>query len=589
MTNRLRVSDVHQESVAEEFDRLSLLDLEDLLASQARFEDTGCPACHSESVVPAFQYQGLDYRRCNDCRLLYISPAPTEEMHLDYVVSSQAMAFWREQMPESMKQSRRPMYKERVDFGIAAMQRLNVSPTEVLELGAGNGEFAEELAAGPVPPDRIVVLEPQALNLDLPNLEVITGGFEELEKNSRKFDAVFAWELIEHILEPDHLLGLVHRALRPGCPFIFSTPNERSVETSRLGINSSNILFDHVRLYNPESIAKLLSRNGFKIVEITTPGKLDVERLQMFLKTNPQEFAEDPTLRFALTAGSETQQAFQTYLQENLLSGHMRVVAVPDGPWRGSSAPRLRQSGRLTVLSSEEKPTVDVAPEQAAPITFNKVVLGDELDPSDPYPPKLMKHILFGLLNASGGRFVDLGGGRGHLTKVVEGLGFDVLSLDREPPLVNVPYEVVDIANERMPLPDNSVDVLFSKSVFEHFYIHELPPLMSEAMRVLKPGAPMVVLTPDWEWNMKEFYRVFTHVTPYTKSSLHQCLTMYGFDQVRVDNLIQLPEIWNSKALQLLANAVSRLPIPRSFGKWARWSKERSVIGIGRKPVNANR
>lgn len=594
MKNRLRVSEVHQDAVTEEFDRLSLIDLEELLAKKNQFVDTGCPACHGLKVVFEFDYQRLDYRRCADCGLLYISPAPTEEMHLDFVVNSRAMTYWRDQMPDAMRQSRRPMYKERVGYALDVMDRLKIPPHEILEVGAGNGEFAEELAAATDAVNSIVLLEPQALALDLPNLEIITGGFEELESSDRKFDAVFAWELIEHILEPDLFLQLVHKVLKSGCPLILSTPNERSVETGKLGIHSSNILFDHVRLYNPDAIDKMLTRNGFRVVEISTPGELDVERLQMFLRSHPEQFNDDPVLRFALTAAPAAQEAFQRFLQQDLVSSHMRVVAIPDGVWHGSSAPRLHQPNgpmapdtafdREGPESAIDPQTPDTALSVEAPVSFNKIVLGEDVDLTDPYPPKLMAHILFDLLQIRSGKFVDLGGGRGHLAKIVENLGFEVFSADREPPIIDVPFAVIDLINERLPLPDNSVDVLFSKSVFEHFYVRELPLLMSEALRVLKPGAPMVVLTPDWEYNMKQFYRVFTHVTPYTKDSLHLCLSMYGFDSIRVDNLIQLPQIWHNRALRLLSQVIGTLPLPRSLGKWTRWSKERSVIGIGRKP-----
>ena len=140
----------------------------------------------------------------------------------------------------------------------------------------------------------LVLLEPQALKVKRPNVEVITNGFDALEKSERKFDTVFAWELIEHLLEPDNFLRLVRNVLKDGAPLILSTPNERSIETRKLGTDSSNILFDHVRLYNPNSIKILLERNGFKVMQICTPGLLDVSRLQNYYKTHSNSFTSDP-------------------------------------------------------------------------------------------------------------------------------------------------------------------------------------------------------------------------------------------------------------------------------------------------------
>lgn len=340
MAVKFNVKDIHSPGVAEKFDELTLMDIDKLLLKRDQFVDSGCPACHGLNVVHAFEYQGLNYRRCRECETLYISPAPTEAIHLDYVVTSSAMTYWRESMPEDMKKSRRPMYQDRVAYSLNVLDRLGCAPKSSLELGAGNGEFAEELAAN-AKIDQIVLLEPQELNLGHPNIKIIKGGFEELDRTNQTFDVVFAWEVLEHILEPDNFLRLVRKVLKPGAPLILSTPNERSVETSELGVGSSNILFDHVRLYNPTAIVVLLKRNGFRIVELSTPGQLDTERLKAKQLSDPAYFKDNPALEFVLSQGAEIMESFQLFLQQNLQSSHMRVVAMADGDWKGNSVPRI--------------------------------------------------------------------------------------------------------------------------------------------------------------------------------------------------------------------------------------------------------
>lgn len=335
---RLTVRDIHPEGIAEEFDQLMLQDIGDMLVHRRDFIDTCCPACHGNNVPRAFTFQMLEYRRCGDCDMLYISPAPSEQLHLDFVRNSRAMAFWREKLPPGMKATRRPMYQERVAYARSVWQRFGFGPASVLELGAGNGEFAEELAVSGSA-QKIVLLEPQALRLESPAIEIITEGFEALERDERTFDTVFAWELIEHVLEPDDFLRLVRKVLKPGAPLILSTPNERSIETRKLGTDSSNILFDHVRLYNPSAMQALMARNGFRIIELCTPGKLDVDRLQQYRMKKPEAFGNDPVLDLILD-DDEACESFQSLMQTHSLSSHMRVVAVVDGTWNGSPTPR---------------------------------------------------------------------------------------------------------------------------------------------------------------------------------------------------------------------------------------------------------
>lgn len=337
--NSLKANEVHPDYIFAEFERLMRSDIEDLLQGRMHFEDTYCPACHRHNTPKEFSYQQLDYRRCEDCGLLYISPAPSEEQHLEFVRNSRAMAFWRKSQPVEMRSARKPMYEERAEFTLEILRSCNISAQSVLEVGAGNGEFAAELAARK-PDLNIVLLEPQELDIRANGIEIITGGFDTLERAERKFDAIFAWELIEHILEPDHLLSLIRGALNPGSPLILSTPNERSVETRKLKTKSSNILFDHVRLYNPEAIQALLKRNGFRILSLSTPGKLDVQRIRAFRDANPEAFGDDPALSLIIDSPTLSED-YQVFLQTHQLSSHMRVIAVADGEWNGARTPRI--------------------------------------------------------------------------------------------------------------------------------------------------------------------------------------------------------------------------------------------------------
>ena len=79
---------------------------------------------------------------------------------------------------------------------------------------------------------------------------------------------------------------------------------------------------------------------------------------------------------------------------------------------------------------------------------------------------------------------------------------------------------ICDISKDTFPLDDNSFDIVFSKAVIEHLYIHEIEHFMHELLRIAKPGAAIVIFTPDWRYLYRDFYEEFTHVTPFTCRSL---------------------------------------------------------------------
>jgi SAM-dependent methyltransferase len=104
----------------------------------------------------------------------------------------------------------------------------------------------------------------------------------------------------------------------------------------------------------------------------------------------------------------------------------------------------------------------------------------------------------------------------------------------------------------------------------------------SEMKRICKPGGVIIISTPDWLYNTKNFYDEFTHCTPFTSRSIGHCLQMYGINQVKVYSLIPLPITWNNSVFRLLANITNLLSLPRKWGKWFRWSQERQLIAYGR-------
>jgi dolichol-phosphate mannosyltransferase len=90
-----------------------------------------------------------------------------------------------------------------------------------------------------------------------------------------------------------------------------------------------------------------------------------------------------------------------------------------------------------------------------------------------------------------------------------------------------------------LPFKDESFDCLISSQVIEH--IPYAPELFSEMNRVLRPGAVLVIGTPDYAtigWRIIEPLYGFLipggyrdeHITHYTRENLSEILNQYGFD-----------------------------------------------------------
>lgn len=295
--------------------------------AEREFIDTNCPACLSPRRSLAYTIHGMCHQRCEDCRTLYISPCPTDAHILEFLENSEGLRIWREEMPAETRLSRKPMYRKRLDAALDAADRAGIPPRVVIEVGGGNGEFAEEaVLRGAF--ERLIIAEPQPLDLNLPGVEVVCGSFDDIEI-AGKADVILAFEVFEHLVEPDRFLAFARRNLRAGGLLFMTTPNVDGFEPATMGAKSYTIPFDHVRLYNPQALRKVLNRNGFEVLNIETPGELDVQIVQRAYESGSLDLSENPALKYILEAGAGEHGAFQEYLRRNLLSGHMRCAATP--------------------------------------------------------------------------------------------------------------------------------------------------------------------------------------------------------------------------------------------------------------------
>lgn len=310
-------------------------DFRKILERREEFVDTACPACRSNEREPFLRCKGFEYWSCLRCRTAYVNPCPSESLILWFHQVSEALRIWREEMPRRVAQSRRKIYDHRRDTFWEVVARLATDVRSVLEVGAGGGEFARLMADDPRI-DRVVAVEPQPLAVDHPRIEVVSGSFEQVTVKD-PVDAVVAFEVLEHLVDPSAFFALARRSLRPGGVLLLTMPNGLGYEIQVLREHSSSVPFDHIRLYNPRSLELLLVGHGFEQVSIDTPGRLDVQMIQRQYEAGVLALAGRPELEVLLQPGRE---ALRDELQERIvaqrLSSHMRCTAVRSGAEPGA-------------------------------------------------------------------------------------------------------------------------------------------------------------------------------------------------------------------------------------------------------------
>ncbi len=219
------------------------------------------------------------------------------------------------------------------------------------------------------------------------------------------------------------------------------------------------------------------------------------------------------------------------------------------------------------------------------------VVYNEAERPLTEYPQKLADYLFNRYRLKKGDNFLDIGCGRGEFLKAFISCGVTGHAVDQSSAARKYCPEAelrnANIENDGIPYPNNYFDVVYSKSVIEHFYFPEK--LMQEMYRVLKPGGLAITLCPAWEYNYRIYFEDYSHRTPFMHESLRDIQVIHGFEDVQVEFFRQLPSTWHGLATIAAPLAeITRLLTPsqlKKHSKWVRFSKEIMLLASSRKPI----
>ena len=218
---------------------------------------------------------------------------------------------------------------------------------------------------------------------------------------------------------------------------------------------------------------------------------------------------------------------------------------------------------------------------------YLSIEYSNEKRPLTDYPSKLADYVVRTFNLESGQSILEVGCGRCELLSHFGKFGFDIHGIDNAVSavdfarLANAKFELIEFRPE-MSTPifgGKKFDVIFTKSFIEH--VVESEAFFHWCNDLLVEGGKIISLTPDWESNYKIFYDDFTHIKPFTETSLNQILEATGFKDIQVFRFRQLPSTWNSKTMRVLARLTALFASHRSKNKWLRWSRELMIASVG--------
>jgi 2-polyprenyl-6-hydroxyphenyl methylase/3-demethylubiquinone-9 3-methyltransferase len=180
-------------------------------------------------------------------------------------------------------------FELRRDFLLAHVRRGET----VLDIGCGAGEFSAALLEAGARPIAVDVAQ-EALRRArerVPGLDArLWAADEPLPLDDASVDAVWAGEVVEHVVDVAPWLSELRRVLRPHGTLLVTTPHHGAGTLLRLALSPRAFAAhfeprsDHVRFYSPRTLGTLLDDLGFDVTELRSAGGAPLLRATILVR-----------------------------------------------------------------------------------------------------------------------------------------------------------------------------------------------------------------------------------------------------------------------------------------------------------------
>lgn len=299
----------------------------------AKLKTIACPACLTKKTKPAFNKHGFSYVVCDKCKTLFVNPRADIGLFDRYYREGASIRQLAKLYKETNATREMFVYKNQIDLINDKINKFykNEKKLALIDIGAGYGTFCREFAencARRIHPYAIEPAPSMAGACRAKGIPTINKPLEKVKKGDIETDykKIFtSFELVGHLADTNAFFLSLNRIMDKGEIFAFTMINGLGFDIQFLWEASESVHPPHhLNFFNPYSVEFLLKRHGFSILEVTTPGRLDVDiSLNGLDKLKEKRFWS----WFFESLGDEGKNELQKLIRDKNLSSHMVVVA----------------------------------------------------------------------------------------------------------------------------------------------------------------------------------------------------------------------------------------------------------------------
>lgn len=330
----MKESEIRPQKLFNQYLKLAREDIDRFFSDHSQFVEVACPGCGSQDCKPALLKLKFQYLLCSKCGSLYLSPRPTDKMYETYYQQAESVKFWSSNFfKETAEARRKQIFKPRARFvgeWLKKSEAISKGNGLFTDIGSGYAIFLQEVQRLGLF-EKILGIEPEANLAQVgrdQGFTILEKKLEAIDDGEINADFATAFEVLEHVFDPQDFLGAARRILRPGGTLMFTTLTVSGFDIQVLWEHSKSIYPPHhINLLSTQGMRDLVARSGLQLVDLCTPGELDVDIVRNIQRGNP-EIELPRFIASIIKAPDDVRTHFQDFLKANELSSHIRVIGT---------------------------------------------------------------------------------------------------------------------------------------------------------------------------------------------------------------------------------------------------------------------